>query len=490
MSQIGAPKASAPLFARKRASSPAALPKDEPESPSEKAEREAPDEPDEEVASRPPPAKRRRGSSLDSNDIDKDESEATASPTPAADDIAAMETDEAEDALNAAAGSASPPHDVSLDLDLDLDDDMNEDERNPIASTSSPPVSQERLSAPTSPSVSRSPSPAPAPVPNLRQVTLDTTFAAWSQNPKPVSKASKGKGRATNESAQAKIKSLRQFFNPTQAPPPEVEDEGVDELGSEMGGVEEESDPDGADDVEASETDDRERVAESDEDEMEVVEDSFKPSQALAPPCCSHSTDVIELSDSDNEDESDRATSPHASSAAHDEERLAHLAALDADSSASIRALDEILGLHVDSTETTVAFDMAALTSHWTAAPRAAPMPSWATQAERDPLAGASVEQDVEQAEEILSRVVSKEDFGRMTVVGQFNLGFIIARRSVQPDDDAALAQDDLFIIDQHASDEKYNFERLQQDTVIQSQRLLQCVLSDSTFQRLQTDNR
>ena len=45
----------------------------------------------------------------------------------------------------------------------------------------------------------------------------------------------------------------------------------------------------------------------------------------------------------------------------------------------------------------------------------------------------------------------------------QFNLGFIITK-----------FKDDLFIVDQHATDEKYNFEMLQRDTVIQSQRLIQ----------------
>ncbi len=45
----------------------------------------------------------------------------------------------------------------------------------------------------------------------------------------------------------------------------------------------------------------------------------------------------------------------------------------------------------------------------------------------------------------------------------QFNLGFIIAK-----------LERDLFIIDQHATDEKYNFEQLQQHTVIQSQKLIQ----------------
>lgn len=49
-----------------------------------------------------------------------------------------------------------------------------------------------------------------------------------------------------------------------------------------------------------------------------------------------------------------------------------------------------------------------------------------------------------------------------MEVVGQFNLGFIIAR-----------LKSDLFIVDQHASDEKYNFEMLQKTTTISNQRLV-----------------
>ena len=73
-----------------------------------------------------------------------------------------------------------------------------------------------------------------------------------------------------------------------------------------------------------------------------------------------------------------------------------------------------------------------------------------------------------EKAEERLSLTVSKEDFSRMRIVGQFNLGFIIAVRERQMDSDV----EDVFIIDQHASDEKYNFERLQAETVMQVQNL------------------
>ncbi|KAL2851989.1 hypothetical protein BJY01DRAFT_244768 [Aspergillus pseudoustus] len=69
-------------------------------------------------------------------------------------------------------------------------------------------------------------------------------------------------------------------------------------------------------------------------------------------------------------------------------------------------------------------------------------------------------------AEERLSLTVTKDDFARMRIFGQFNLGFILATRSTE-------SKDELFIIDQHASDEKFNFERLQAETVVQNQRLV-----------------
>ena len=82
---------------------------------------------------------------------------------------------------------------------------------------------------------------------------------------------------------------------------------------------------------------------------------------------------------------------------------------------------------------------------------------------------------DDEEAVEALSRVIDKDDFANMEIVGQFNLGFIIVRRrksrttnghSLNPE------MDDLFIVDQHAADEKYNFETLQRTTKIDSQKL------------------
>ncbi|KAK6430398.1 ATP-binding mismatch repair protein, partial [Oleoguttula sp. CCFEE 5521] len=88
---------------------------------------------------------------------------------------------------------------------------------------------------------------------------------------------------------------------------------------------------------------------------------------------------------------------------------------------------------------------------------------------QRDNNAVVKGELDDTQAEDKLSLIVSKADFGRMRVVGQFNLGFILAVRPAAN----AEEQDELFIIDQHAADEKYNYERFQRTVTLQSQRLV-----------------
>ncbi|SCV37654.1 related to DNA mismatch repair protein PMS1 [Fusarium fujikuroi] len=79
-------------------------------------------------------------------------------------------------------------------------------------------------------------------------------------------------------------------------------------------------------------------------------------------------------------------------------------------------------------------------------------------------------------AEEKLSLTIARKDFLKMKIAGQFNMGFIIATRpaSTKSEEDIEVAQkDELFIIDQHATDEKYNFERLQEIQTVQSQRLV-----------------
>ena len=120
-------------------------------------------------------------------------------------------------------------------------------------------------------------------------------------------------------------------------------------------------------------------------------------------------------------------------------------------------------------------------------------------------IASESLEQSTRAArgdvERELARVLPKHAFADMDVCGQFNLGFLIAkarRHERDPDSSggagartegagsvpdgsvgvatraAAEARGgDLFIIDQHAADEKHRFETYQQTTQIHTQRLL-----------------
>jgi len=82
-----------------------------------------------------------------------------------------------------------------------------------------------------------------------------------------------------------------------------------------------------------------------------------------------------------------------------------------------------------------------------------------------------------------LSLTVSKSDFAQMDIVGQFNLGFILAVRPASEErrTRGETSRDELFIIDQHASDEKFHFERLQAETVVGSQRSVRPVILDLT---------
>ena len=72
--------------------------------------------------------------------------------------------------------------------------------------------------------------------------------------------------------------------------------------------------------------------------------------------------------------------------------------------------------------------------------------------------------QDNAAATNALIRRFDKSEFANVRVVGQFNLGFIIVVRD----------NTDIFIVDQHASDEIYNFERLQKTTTLNKQPLIQ----------------
>ncbi|EPX73820.1 MutL family mismatch-repair protein Pms1 [Schizosaccharomyces octosporus yFS286] len=64
--------------------------------------------------------------------------------------------------------------------------------------------------------------------------------------------------------------------------------------------------------------------------------------------------------------------------------------------------------------------------------------------------------------EEHLNLIIHKADFMKMKIVGQFNRGFIVV-----------IHKNNLFIIDQHASDEKFNYERLKDRVKLRPQELV-----------------
>ena len=118
----------------------------------------------------------------------------------------------------------------------------------------------------------------------------------------------------------------------------------------------------------------------------------------------------------------------------------------------------------------------AAAVSAAAAAAAAPPPPRSSASAElEDPLGPALGDGDA-AATNALERVFRKSDFAKMRVIGQFNLGFILA----------ALGPD-VFIVDQHASDEIFNFEKLQRETTLNKQPLIKPARLDLSAAEEQT---
>ncbi|KAI1293731.1 Mismatch repair endonuclease PMS2 [Halotydeus destructor] len=66
------------------------------------------------------------------------------------------------------------------------------------------------------------------------------------------------------------------------------------------------------------------------------------------------------------------------------------------------------------------------------------------------------------KAEEELKKNLDKSSFSEMQIIGQFNKSFILTR-----------IDSDIFVVDQHASDERFNFDSLLANTVLESQVLV-----------------
>ena len=66
--------------------------------------------------------------------------------------------------------------------------------------------------------------------------------------------------------------------------------------------------------------------------------------------------------------------------------------------------------------------------------------------------------ENIRMSDSALSQMFGKGDFEKLRVIGQFNKGFIMCTKN---------DNQDLFILDQHASDEKFNFEGFSKSTVL-----------------------
>lgn len=197
-------------------------------------------------------------------------------------------------------------------------------------------------------------------------------------------------------------------------------------------------------------------------------------------------------------------------SSALDEERLHHLRSLDQssatsssapnvqDQSSSVKTVrTEVLKTKREGLDVTVSMNTAKIEVIWAShlqkqsgnarSSTAQIVPSDHDQQQKQQQisssAGISNTTNEADAGQALSRMLDKKDFSTMEVVGQFNLGFIITRLRHPPENSTSEGEqehlehdsglDDLFIVDQHASDEKFNFETLQQTTKIASQKLV-----------------
>ncbi|GAA5949061.1 hypothetical protein JCM3765_003999 [Sporobolomyces pararoseus] len=385
------------------------------------------------------------------------------------------------------------------------------------SSPSPTPAPAERHSPPPrARSPSRSPTPpshrSPAAV-KLRQPQLSFASAA-SDKTVEKKKDRKGKGK---EKAKAMKDLLDSFIRPggsvaSQQDPrivnaSEEEDEDDEEIGSPQhnGGGEDEAELNGSEDgsienglkeetsekhksvdVKGREKEEKtiQPEEEEEDDELEIVEESFQtagPSQTnlddeeedeleiISASCaCVHGSPLDKQQEEDPQKDSNEA----------EPEQPQQVEAPFGGAPA------EIAGIFI-AADTTLESDFSSIESVWSSksstevalSRHCEGSPALSATEDHDELVGAGLEQTDVAAEATLSRVVSKDDFEAMEVIGQFNLGFIIARRRVNPTGTGQSTSqdlhDDLFIIDQHASDEKYNFEKLQAETVIQSQRLL-----------------
>ncbi|KAG0143804.1 hypothetical protein CROQUDRAFT_660779 [Cronartium quercuum f. sp. fusiforme G11] len=270
------------------------------------------------------------------------------------------------------------------------------------------------------------------------QMTLDTSSASWNLK-KSDTDSSKGKiaisrkGTRKPDSSMQRMKDrLQQFTRGADV------DEGKGKMSAEEE-IEVDDDEDSEDESFTSEM--GVRKGEIEEEEAETRRRSTSQRSSMI-------DDDVGLDHHGPADHETCSNSPHQGSSAPAR-------------AGSNQWRDEIASGHVNG-EVVVPLDMDRLEMVW--ARRVEPKNALVTETDAiDEISAAGVGESESQATAVLSRTVHQNDFATMKVIGQFNLGFIIA----------GLGSDDVVIVDQHASDEKYNFERLQRETKLSGQRLL-----------------
>ena len=339
------------------------------------------------------------------------------------------------------------------------------------------------------PSACDNPSPHPSPAAKSQctvQKTLDTSTASWSPDrKKPPPSSSLAPSKKSGREARTDLRrKLAGFASQVSTLPVEEDvDEGETSNG---GGEDQQEESDEVEEEEDAHEDEDEQEDEADETEVLTEDPGLMSDGAVA-----KNDQDVNMEDATRNIEAD-AESPSSSrnngnpmtpASSSRTSRQRHQSSTVPSQSTPTRPSrpsnetrtssgyrDEIITTAVQG-EVCLRFDMARVRSRYSARNdingRTKPRDAFRAVAQASITSDAGIaNRDMARAEEALSRVISKDDFEQMEVLGQFNRGFIIARLSKS-------ASDDLYIIDQHASDEKYNFETLQRTTVIKAQALI-----------------
>ena len=369
------------------------------------------------------------------------------------------------------------------------EDDINDPPSQRSRSSSSRSVPTAGSQPPRRPIVA-TPAISPAsPARKRTQGVIDTTTASWSPERKAAAAAKKAKTKGSGQEARKSLRERLKVYSQAEVVVVDDEEEEMEEEeGMDEGSGNGDEDGSGVEAVLAvaelaeladTDTESMDGVGEADNEGAEDGEDAEEGEEEMdldqgGDEGEGSPTDTPEDSGDFEIDEKMAAPPPPAAVGRSNRRRVASSSPAPspiktrtpssgaANGTASARDLKEYRSEIPSSTtsgEITLSFSLLRLQARYARRARirssdASATPSAYPKLERSGVtadAGIS-NRDAQTAEAALSRVISKPDFGLMEVIGQFNKGFIIARLAKEG------GPDDLLIVDQHASDEKFNF--------------------------------